>query len=1002
MKPAACLFLLLVPLLPLRAQLSDPIPVSITYGEWTVALEDWVTLPASAGGGGGRARLSVMRFLPDGRLFVNDQRGLIYRIQKGDAQAYFDVRAALPDFIDQPGLGTGLHSFAFHPAFLTNGKLYTVHSEPWNAGIADLKGPVAEVGAGGQMSVVSEWTADDPSAATFSGTRRELLRIYFPGTIHCAQEIAFNPNAAPSDEDYGLLSICLGDGGGYLKGLWQNEQRLDSPMGTVLRIDPLGSDSANGHYGIPPTNPWASSTDPDVLREIYALGFRNPHRINWDTGGTGRAYVGDIGETQVEELNLLEAGRDYGFPQREGTFRLDPTRPNENTSVYPLPSDDAVHGYTYPVAQYDHDEGQAIVGGPVYRGTLAPALAGKVLFGDIVRGRIFLVEESSLAFGAQAPIEEVRLTLGGVAGTLPTFVGNSRADLRWGMDADGEVYVMTKTDGKIRRIIGATSAQDGFDNDPAHWQPVDDFEDPGVPLVPVLAGEGTTIERLADPFGDARNQVLAIAGSNGAVSWALDPALPSDLGSFYFRFAFADAQSSAIFGLGEADSVYQMTAVGILNGAGGAVLFDGASATTVTTALRPGIWYEAWIVFTGEADAYNLYLRGDQWTAPSLLAASAGTARPTGAGLPRFLWQTASGTSPSGTLYLDDLQFDPTAANLSSPVQPSWMLVSNFEYTGTLLDWRYAEAGATIWSVLPGGSASIETELSGNRFLRVSALPFSSELSHARIPLPRHLEVSETFTLYARMRVEDFATNQVWGLVNVPEPSILDERFDAFDVIGRWTDENGPHQLLVRDDLNYVPASGAYEADRWFETWLVVRNGGEASGGQTFDLYARAEGSTAAPTKVYSDAGFRLARETPITQFQIIANNGLAGRTGGIRYDDLFLAPGEVLEAPAGTGYGLLPGPRGRKSLPWFGTLYDQAYPWVYHLDHGWIYFASQDPAGTWFYDRTLGWLWVNPQHYPYLWSANRAEWLFFLRTTRNPRWFYAFTSAEWLSAPRG
>ena len=259
-----------------------------------------------------------MRWLDDGRLFVNDQRGLIYEVQRGSSSLYFAVRDQLPNFIDAPGLGTGLASFAFHPDFATNGKLYTVHSEAGTSGTPDFKGPTAPINSSGQISVVSEWTAANPSGATFSGTRRELFRVYFPGTIHCAQEIAFNPNAGAGDPDYGKLYVCLGEGSSYLKGLWTNEHRLDSPMGTIFRIDPLGNDSANGNYGIPTDNPWVDSTDASVLKEIFAYGFRNPHRINWDTGGTHRFFVGDIGETRVEELNVLQAGGDYGFPGARG------------------------------------------------------------------------------------------------------------------------------------------------------------------------------------------------------------------------------------------------------------------------------------------------------------------------------------------------------------------------------------------------------------------------------------------------------------------------------------------------------------------------------------------------------------------------------------------------------------------------------------------------------------------------------------------------------------
>lgn len=992
----------LLPFAQVGAQLSDPLPAPIAYGDLTVELEDWVTLPASSGGGGGRARLSVMRYLSDGRLFVNDQRGLIYEVEKGRSALYFDVRSQLSAFIDQPGLGTGLHAFAFHPDFLSNGKLYTVHSERWNSGTADLKGPIAPVNSGGQMSVVSEWTTNDPAAATFSGTRRELLRVYFPGTIHCAQEIAFNPTATAGDADYGLLYICLGEGGGYLKGLWQNEHRLDSPMGTVLRIDPMGNDSANGQYGIPPGNPWAATTDASILREIYAYGFRNPHRINWDTGGSHRAYIGDIGERQLEELNLLVPGGDYGFPQREGTFRLDPTKPNENTSVYPLPGDDASYGFTYPVAQYDHDEGFAIAGGPVYRGSLAPALVGKVLFGDIPWGRIFVVEEADLALGTQAPISEVRLTVNGAEGELRDFVRNSRADLRWGMDAAGEVYVMTKTDGKIRRIVGATDALEGFDNDPERWEAVADFSAGETFPVITRQGDSTRIRRVGDPFGDGSNQVLAIEGSDGEFALDLPTVAAGDRGSVYFRFALGNETSASQFIL-ENPALYVVgTVTGSFLGNGLVALENGGRARPLSTALRPGIWYDAWIVFTEAGGTFNFYLRGDRWTAPSLLLTGATPDYDLSAGVSALIWGTTGAATDASTLYLDDVMVDRTASNTSVPVAPNWLLVSNFEHAGTMGEWRYRETDGPAWQSFPWDTTGVVSELSGNHYFEVGARAGFSGRSHARIPLPRRIEVSENVTLYARMRIDDFATNQVWGLVNVAADEVFSLGYDAYDAIGRWTDENGSPQLLVRDDAFYQPAAGTYAAGRWYEAWLVARNGGEASGGQTFDLYTRVEASGEAPALVYSDAGFRLARETPFEFFQIIANNGSGGKTGTVRYDDLFLFPGVNLDAPAGTGYGLLPGPRGEKSLPWFGSLWDDHFPWIYHLRHGWLYLASEDPGGTWVYDRSLGWMWMAPEAYPYFYVHGRGEWVYYLAPTHRPRWFYGFVSGEWFSAPKG
>ena len=100
-------------------------------------------------------------------------------------------------------------------------------------------------------------------------------------------------------------------------------------------------------------------------REIYAWGFRNPHRISWSK--SGQLLAVNIGEHNIESLNMIMPGHFYGWPIREGTF-LERFF-NDIGKVYPLPANDSVYHVTYPVAQFDHDEGTAISGGFEYRGS---------------------------------------------------------------------------------------------------------------------------------------------------------------------------------------------------------------------------------------------------------------------------------------------------------------------------------------------------------------------------------------------------------------------------------------------------------------------------------------------------------------------------------------------------------------------------------------------------------------------------------------------------------
>lgn len=451
------------------AQIADPIPESPELSGITIQLEEFAQIPQSASSAP-RARINHLKPMNDaaGRLLVNDLRGKFWIITDGVVSEYADVDALFPAFSDSPGLGTGFTSFAFHPEFATNGIFYTAHSET-PAGTADFirQNTAAQVSLHG---IITEWTATDPAAATFAGTRRELMRVELTGTIHGMQEISFNPNSQIGDTDYGMLYICIGDGQSTIRGFPENSRGLNSVLGTILRIDPAGTNGRNGLYGVPADNPWVADGDAETYDEIWAHGFRNPHRISWDTAGDGKMLSGDIGERNIEELNLIEAGRDYGWNEREGTFVINPEFENNPANgtrddVFELPANDAELGLTYPVAQYDHDVGAAIVSGYVYRGSLAPVLTGKFIMGDILDGKVYFVEADTLVFGTQAPIKELSLELDGTPITIQGIDPSNRADLRFGYDNENELYLTEKSRGTVYKVVGATSS--GIVTEPA-------------------------------------------------------------------------------------------------------------------------------------------------------------------------------------------------------------------------------------------------------------------------------------------------------------------------------------------------------------------------------------------------------------------------------------------------------------------------------------------------------------------------------------------------------
>lgn len=447
-------------------------------------------------------RITHLDELPDdsGRLMVPDMNEVLYLVDKdtGEHVPYLNVRDEFIDnFHNHAGLGTGFGFAEFHPDFAENGIFYTVHTEAGSA-LTEDEPDFPEYGTTGFHSVITEWTATDPSAEIFEGTSRELMRFPFSGRVHTVQQIAFNPTVEPGDPDYGNLYILAGDGGNGVGN--SNPQDLSTPQGTIMRIDPLGSGSSNGQYGIPQDNPFVDEAG--ALPEIYAVGMRDPHRISWDTAGEHTMYLGHIGEWQVESIYEVEPGDNFGWSDREGSFRA------ENRQIFPLPADDAEYGFTYPVAAYDHnrdpgqtgDAGVAVNGGFVYRGDI-PELQGRYLFTDLVRGWVLSSEAEEMTrndgdIADLATIEELRVFADGEETTFQELVGDSRVDLRFGSDADGELYLIAKANGTIWKVTGArqVSAQSPIvlpelaENVVAHY----DFDHPVEDAATFEADQGTS------------------------------------------------------------------------------------------------------------------------------------------------------------------------------------------------------------------------------------------------------------------------------------------------------------------------------------------------------------------------------------------------------------------------------------------------------------------------------------------------------------------------------
>jgi mono/diheme cytochrome c family protein len=408
---------------------------------------------------------------------------------------------------------TGLTNFIFDPDYARNGVFYTIHMEdPTTEAPAEPKAGVvrgldlsgyrttaaveAPMPPGARItreSVLIEWTDRDITNTTFEGTARELLRVHLSSAIHPLGEMTFNPSARAGDPEWRVMYLGSGDAGtGEQRDIRRlNPQRLDTLNGKILRIVPdlrehtgTSTVSGNGRYRIPNDNPFVSISG--ARKEIWALGLRNPHRLIWDVdparSPTPQLIAFNIGLTAWETVVIVKKGANYGYPLREGpqAMTAEGMRPVPADDTIPLHITDTVTRGTmkpaYPVIAYPHTAagGDAIANGFIYRGSRIPALRGRLLFGDIASGRLWYVEMADVHRADDenpttlAPLREIdgglrRLTdarfraRGGRGDTLPgaaAVAGRGRVDLRFAEDHEGELYVLTKSDGMIRQVIG--------------------------------------------------------------------------------------------------------------------------------------------------------------------------------------------------------------------------------------------------------------------------------------------------------------------------------------------------------------------------------------------------------------------------------------------------------------------------------------------------------------------------------------------------------------------
>ena len=324
-----------------------------------------------------------------GRLFIVEQAGKIFSLTElnpSQKELFLDISGRVSS-----GGEKGLLGLAFHPEFKDNGIFYVNYTTRNSTVISSFR-----TGASGEDADVE--------------SEDIILTIAQPFSNHNGGQIAFGPGD-------GYLYIATGDGGGAgdPEG---NGQDLKTLLGKILRIDINGQE--NGlKYAIPSDNPFKANQQ-GYREEIYAYGLRNPWRFSFDPL-TGFLWAADVGQNKVEEINIIENGKNYGWNIMEGSYCFNP------------PSGCDPGGLKLPLYEYEHPLGKSVTGGYVYYGAIE-VLRGMYIYGDFVSGYIW-----GLAYAGDGQVNNFTLAKTGL--NISSF----------GIDERNELYAAA-FDGKIYRL----------------------------------------------------------------------------------------------------------------------------------------------------------------------------------------------------------------------------------------------------------------------------------------------------------------------------------------------------------------------------------------------------------------------------------------------------------------------------------------------------------------------------------------------------------------------
>lgn len=349
--------------------------------------------------------------------YVVEQRGTIRIVRNNAVSTAFalDIRSQIA-----AGGERGLLGLAFPPDAAESRRVFVNFTNPEGHTVVARYTRDAQ----GRFEPASRFDLMWPDGRRF---------IEQPFSNHNGGHLAFGP------DDY--LYVGLGDGGSG-GDPFNNAQNPNQLLGKMLRIDVSVPDNDPRGYRVPEDNPFVDRQPIAALAEIWAFGLRNPWRYSfddWTRGGTGAMVIADVGQNAREEVNWEPrgaGGRNYGWRLREGRAAFDARQP---AAFQPL---------TEPIHDYPRSDGMSITGGFVYRGAALPQMFnGRYFFADYVAGRVFTIGVSLDETQEATAVDLLELTtmLGGTTelGLISSF----------GVDADGEIYVVSYSRGRILKLV---------------------------------------------------------------------------------------------------------------------------------------------------------------------------------------------------------------------------------------------------------------------------------------------------------------------------------------------------------------------------------------------------------------------------------------------------------------------------------------------------------------------------------------------------------------------